>query len=111
MISIMNSWIPCNLTTIIVLELEINRIFKSETFNTVEHTLHTDYVAKMMNEEREALLGICLRRDKKLNTRSPLMNEVFCHRDIDFRLLSLGVVKYNQWVSILNNYPATVIVW
>ncbi|XP_013134589.1 PREDICTED: uncharacterized protein LOC106100312 [Papilio polytes] len=79
------------------IELEINRIFKSETFNTVEHTLHTDYVAKMMNEEREALLGICLRRDKKLNTRSPLMNEVFCHRDIDFRLLSLGVVKYNQY--------------
>ncbi|KPJ16919.1 Uncharacterized protein C14orf50 [Papilio machaon] len=79
------------------IELEINRIFKSEIFNAVEHTLHTDYVAKMMKEEREALLGICLRRDKKLNTRSPLMNEVFCHRDIDFRLLSLGVVKYNQY--------------
>ncbi|CAK1578357.1 unnamed protein product [Parnassius mnemosyne] len=78
------------------IELEINRIFKSDIFNAVEHNLRTGYLSKMTKEERDALLGYCIRRDKKLTTRSPLSNEVFCHRDIDFRTLGLGVVKYLQ---------------
>lgn len=78
------------------LELEANRIFKSEIFNAVEHTLRTGYVAKMTKEEKAVLLGHCLRHDKKLNTCSPLMNEVFCHRDLDYRMMSLGVVKSSQ---------------
>ncbi|XP_041972940.1 protein phosphatase 1 regulatory subunit 36-like [Aricia agestis] len=78
------------------IELEVNRIFKTEIFNSVEHRLHTDYVTKMTKVEKGVLLGECLRHDKKLNTRSPLMNEVFCHRDIDYRMLGLGAIKYNQ---------------
>lgn len=77
-------------------ELETNRIFKSEIFNAVEHTLKTGYIAKMTPAERAVLLGSCVRHDKKLNTRSPLMNEVFCHREIDFYMMGLGVVKCPQ---------------
>lgn len=77
--------------------METHRIFKSEIFNEIEHTLKTGYISKMLPEEQAVLLGPCVRRqDKKLNTRSPLMNEVFCHRTIDYRLLGLGVVQYPE---------------
>ncbi|CAH2269260.1 jg19217 [Pararge aegeria aegeria] len=78
------------------IELEVNRVFKSEIFNSTEHTLHTNYIAKMAKEEKAVLLGHCLRHNKKLNTRSPLINEVFCHRDIDYRMMGLGVIKCPQ---------------
>ncbi|XP_068628072.1 protein phosphatase 1 regulatory subunit 36-like [Battus philenor] len=90
-------WLALGRKSFNQIELEINRIFKTEIFNAVEHTLRTEYIAKMAKEERDALLGLCLRHDKKLNTRSPLMNEVFCHRDIDYRVLGLGVIKYCQY--------------
>ncbi|XP_026747135.1 uncharacterized protein LOC113508356 isoform X2 [Trichoplusia ni] len=87
---------------IMLIELETHRIFKSEIFNEIEHTLKTGYISKMIAEEQAVLLGPCVRRqDKKLNTRSPLMNEVFCHRPIDYRLLGLGVVKYPETTNRL----------
>ncbi|XP_059060151.1 uncharacterized protein LOC131853309 [Achroia grisella] len=85
-----------------LLELEMNRIFKSQIFNAVEHTLRTNYIAKMAKEERAVLLGHCVRHDKKLNTRSPLMNEVFCHREIDYRLLGIGVIRSPQMTPRLH---------
>lgn len=75
------------------LELEINRLFKTEIFNLVEHTMKTGYIAKMTPQERGVLLGCCVRYDKKLKTRSPLGNEVFCFRKIDYRMVGLGVVQ------------------
>ncbi|XP_046979003.1 protein phosphatase 1 regulatory subunit 36-like [Vanessa cardui] len=89
-------WLALGRKSFNQIELEVNRVFKSEIFNAVEHNLHTGYIAKMAKEERAVLLGHCVRRDKKLNTRSPLMNEVFCHREIDYRLLGLGVIKCFQ---------------
>ncbi|XP_053600347.1 uncharacterized protein LOC128669493 isoform X5 [Plodia interpunctella] len=85
-----------------LIELEMNRMFKSEIFNSVEHTLKTDYISKMAKEERAVLLGHCVRHDKKLNTRSPLMNEVFCHRQIDYRIMGLGVIKFPQMTPRLD---------
>lgn len=69
-------------------------MFKSEIFNSVEHRLRTNYVTKMTKEERGVLLGRCLRHDKKLNSRSPLINEVFCSRDLDYRMMGIGVIKF-----------------
>ncbi|XP_050342113.1 protein phosphatase 1 regulatory subunit 36-like [Nymphalis io] len=89
-------WLALGRKSFNQIELEVNRVFKSEIFNAVEHNLHTGYIGKMAKEERAVLLGHCVRRDKKLNTRSPLMNEVFCHREIDYRLLGLGVIKCFQ---------------
>ncbi|KAJ8725014.1 hypothetical protein PYW07_015972 [Mythimna separata] len=82
-------------------ELECHRVFKSEIFNPVEHTYKTGYLAQMTPEERKVLLGTCVHYEKKLNTRSPLINEVFCHRPIDYRLMGLGVVKYEELPSRL----------
>ncbi|CAH0721726.1 unnamed protein product, partial [Brenthis ino] len=89
-------WLALGRKSFNQIELEVNRIFKSEIFNAVEHNLHTGYIGKMAKEERAVLLGHCVRRDKKLNTRSPLMNEVFCYREIDYPLLGLGVIKCTQ---------------
>nr|XP_034825779.1 uncharacterized protein LOC117983358 isoform X3 [Maniola hyperantus] len=79
-----------------LIELEVSRVFKSEIFNSTEHRLQTNYIAKMAREEKSVLLGHCVRHDKKLNTCSPLMNEVFCHRYIDYRMMGLGVIKCTQ---------------
>ncbi|CAH0397451.1 unnamed protein product [Chilo suppressalis] len=89
-------WLALGRKSFNQIELETNRIFKSEIFNAVEHTLKTGYINNMAKEERVVLLGHCLRYDKKLNTRSPLMNEVFCHRPIDYRMMGLGVIKVQQ---------------
>ncbi|XP_049865494.1 protein phosphatase 1 regulatory subunit 36-like [Pectinophora gossypiella] len=78
------------------IELEVNRLFKSEIFNSVEHSLQTGYVGKMSAEQRNVLLGQCVRHDKKLTTRSPFINEVFCTRPTDYRMLGLGVIKYDS---------------
>ncbi|XP_075972436.1 protein phosphatase 1 regulatory subunit 36-like [Anticarsia gemmatalis] len=94
-------WLALGRKSFNQIELETNRIFKSEIFNAVEHTLKTGYIAQMSTEERSVLLGHCVRHDKKLNTRSPLMNEVFCHREIDYRLMGLGVVKCPQMTTRL----------
>ncbi|CAF4936864.1 unnamed protein product [Pieris macdunnoughi] len=89
-------WLALGRKSFNQIELEVNRVFKSEIFNAVEHNLHTGYINKMSREERAVLLGRCVRHDKKLNTCSPLMNEVFCHREIDYRLMGLGVIKCPQ---------------
>ncbi|XP_013185512.1 protein phosphatase 1 regulatory subunit 36-like [Amyelois transitella] len=89
-------WLALGRKSFNQIELEMNRMFKSEIFNSVEHTLKTGYISKMAKEERDVLLGHCVRHDKKLNTQSPLMNEVFCHRYIDYRLMGLGVIKFPQ---------------
>ncbi|KAL0839563.1 hypothetical protein ABMA28_016256 [Loxostege sticticalis] len=89
-------WLALGRKSFNQIELEMNRIFKSEIFNAVEHNLQTGYISKMTKEEQAVLLGHCLRHDKKLNTRSPLMNEVFCHREIDYRMMGLGVIKTQQ---------------
>ncbi|CAG9791971.1 unnamed protein product [Diatraea saccharalis] len=89
-------WLAIGRKSFNQIELETNRIFKSEIFNAAEHTLKTGYISKLSKEERVVLLGHCLRYDKKLNTRSPLMNEVFCHRPIDYRMMGLGVIKVSQ---------------
>lgn len=68
-------------------------MFKSDIFNSVEH-MKPSTDNKMTKDERDVLLGRCLRHDQKLNTRSPLMNEVFCPRPIDYRMMGLGVIKY-----------------
>ncbi|KAJ8725015.1 hypothetical protein PYW07_015973 [Mythimna separata] len=90
------------------IELEIQRIFKSEIFNNVEHTLKTGYIAQMLPMEQTVLLGPCVRHDKKLNTRSPLMNEVFCDRPMDYRLMGLGIVKYPEITTRLNFFRLVV---
>lgn len=78
----------------IILDLEVNRLFKSDIFNSIEHTKPS--ISKMTKVERDVLLGHCLRHDQKLNTRSPLMNEVFCARPISYRMMGLGVIKYEM---------------
>lgn len=77
-------------------EVEINRLFKTDFYNGAEHTLKTDYLAKMSKEKRSVLIGSCGRNDGKLKLKSSLMNDVLCQRKYDYRMLGLGVIKFTQ---------------
>lgn len=68
-------------------------MFKSQLFNMIEHKMKTDYIAKMAPYERFVLLGHCVQEKQKLNMLSPLLNEILCHRPMDFRMFALGTVK------------------
>ncbi|XP_026747133.1 protein phosphatase 1 regulatory subunit 36-like [Trichoplusia ni] len=91
-----------------IIELEVHRIIKSEIFNSVEHRLKSGYLGNMVPEERSVLLGPCWHQDKKLNTRSPLMNELFCHRPIDYRLMGVGSIKYKFLSSRLHYFHLVI---
>ncbi|CAH0628891.1 unnamed protein product [Chrysodeixis includens] len=87
-----------------IIELEVHRIMKSEIFNSVEHRLKSGYIHAMIPEERDILMGPCVHQCKKLNTKSPLINEVFCQRPIDYRLMGVGTIKYKSLPTRLHYF-------
>ncbi|CAH1635190.1 unnamed protein product [Spodoptera littoralis] len=97
-ISIQIVWIALGRKHFCEIECETHRILKSEIFNPVEHSLKTafNFVPYMEPGERSVLFGRCVRLDRMTKTRSPLMNDVFCHRSNNYRLLGLGVINYPQ---------------
>ncbi|KAI5636680.1 protein phosphatase 1 inhibitor domain-containing protein [Phthorimaea operculella] len=79
-----------------IIETEVHRLFKTEKFITVARNNPNDFITNMTPEERNVFLGHCLRNDTKLKACSPMVNEVFCHRQKDYRLLSLADVKHDK---------------
>ncbi|CAH0397452.1 unnamed protein product [Chilo suppressalis] len=92
-------WIALGRRAFNTIELEVHRIFKSQCFNLIEHRRKTKNLFKMLHQEKLILLGHCVQHKKKLLAQSPLLNEVGCHRPIDFRLLGLGYVKIDCLTS------------
>uniref|UniRef100_A0A2A4JB42 Uncharacterized protein n=1 Tax=Heliothis virescens TaxID=7102 RepID=A0A2A4JB42_HELVI len=79
------------------IELETHRLLKSEAFNAVGHKSQASKASAEVQRSghiQDVLLGKCLRHVRQLKIHSPLMNEVFCARQVDYRLLGLGLVKY-----------------
>ncbi|KAF9412886.1 hypothetical protein HW555_008732, partial [Spodoptera exigua] len=107
-ISIQIVWIALGRKKFHLIELETHRILKTDLFNPVKHRLTLEYMHEMPVAERATLLGRCVRRDRKPKMRSPLMNDVFCHRPIDYRLLGLGVVNYPQLSTRLKYFRMVV---
>ncbi|CAH0669056.1 unnamed protein product [Spodoptera exigua] len=85
----------------LIKEFEVHRIFKSNLYNSAEHRLTSDNKRpEMTPNERQVLLGHCLHVKHKVDTLSPLMNEVHCSkRNIDYRMYGLGIVKYPRSTS------------
>ncbi|XP_047522940.1 uncharacterized protein LOC125061507 [Pieris napi] len=92
--SIQIVWIALGRVCYNQIEVEIHRLFKSEIFNSTEHKLNINYYKHINERERCVLLGHCVNQGQKLTTRSPLQNEVFCPRYIDFRQFGIGTMKY-----------------
>lgn len=83
-------------------EFEIHRLFKSNKYNFIEHRVGTICNESLSDNEWQVLFGDCLKIDRwKMITSSPLINEVFCDSQIDYRLLSLGVVKHPRYKLII----------
>lgn len=65
-------------------------------YNIIEHKINTKYETELSKRELFVLFGHCVHRNRMINTYSPLNNEMHCDRDIDYRLLGLGSVKYSK---------------
>ncbi|KAJ2942872.1 hypothetical protein O0L34_g15062 [Tuta absoluta] len=91
-------WLALGRRSFNTLELEINRLMKTDIFNSVEHRLKTGYYSALSPLERDVLLGQCAHRNPKLITRSPLLNDLFCKpkRSIDYRMMGLGSIEYEE---------------
>ncbi|XP_050671290.1 uncharacterized protein LOC126969771 isoform X2 [Leptidea sinapis] len=88
-IAIQIVWIALGRKCFKQVENEINRILKSDIYNSTVQN------GKMNSRLSSVLRGQCLNRSTKLNVVSPLINEVFCDRHIDHPQLGLGVLKYS----------------
>ncbi|XP_021184567.3 uncharacterized protein LOC110372286 isoform X1 [Helicoverpa armigera] len=95
-ISIQIVWIALGRKSFSQIELEVHRIFKSQVFNSAEHKLGKgDQFDEITANERNVLVGHCLRKKYKVDLLSPLINEIHCCRkNIDHRIYGLGIVKY-----------------
>ncbi|KAI8432846.1 hypothetical protein MSG28_013777 [Choristoneura fumiferana] len=90
-------WIVLGRVSLVEIEVEINRLFKSDKYNFAKHKYN--HRASLSHEDRSLILGECLDDMGMLRSLSPLMNEVFCHSEgrlIDARLLGLAVLKQNN---------------
>ncbi|KAJ0179335.1 hypothetical protein K1T71_005047 [Dendrolimus kikuchii] len=107
-ISIQIIWLTLGRKSFDQIEFEVHRLFKSPQFNIIDNKIRRRSIAKISLEERRVLLGHCVRRGKKVNTRSPLINEILCRRDIDYHILGLGVAQY-AWLPARLRYFETVL--
>ncbi|XP_048000891.1 protein phosphatase 1 regulatory subunit 36-like [Leguminivora glycinivorella] len=89
------------------IEVEINRLFKSDRFNFAEHKYN--FRAGKNVHEQLLMSGGCVRRDRLLKTESPLINEIFCQRPIAYRMSGIGVVKYPNLTPRLRYFKRVLI--
>ncbi|KAJ2942869.1 hypothetical protein O0L34_g15059 [Tuta absoluta] len=89
-------WLALGRRSFNTLEIEINRLMKTDYFNSVEHRLKTGYYTALSPLERDVLIGQCAPKYPKLITRSPLLSDIFCKQKtpVDFRLMGFGSIEY-----------------
>ncbi|XP_013134588.1 PREDICTED: uncharacterized protein LOC106100311 [Papilio polytes] len=96
------AWIALGRKSFQQIELEIQRVFKSNTFNVVKHFLKTDFEKDMTAAEHSVLYGSCEHKEQIMGIHSPLLSEVTCHKNaINYRLFGLGDFKYPHLTSRL----------
>ncbi|KAL4708798.1 hypothetical protein ACJJTC_011762 [Scirpophaga incertulas] len=89
-------WIALGRKAFDQIEIEVQRMFKSSIYNMVEHKSNINYASKLTPQQRFVLMGHCVQQKKKLNTLSPLMNEIRCHPPSDYRLFGLGTIQFEK---------------
>lgn len=103
-------WITLGRMCMTEIEVEVNRLFKSDKFNFAKHKYN--HQAHMNREDQPIILGECLDNIGMLRSLSPLMNEVFCHslgRVLDSRLLGLAVLKQDNLQPRLKYFECVLI--
>ncbi|KAI5635504.1 protein phosphatase 1 inhibitor domain-containing protein [Phthorimaea operculella] len=89
-------WLALGRRSFNQLELEINRLTKTDIYNSAEHRLKTGYYSSLSPLERGVLIGSDAQKSPKLIARSPLMSDIFCKqkKPVDFRLLGIGAIEF-----------------
>ncbi|KPJ16920.1 Uncharacterized protein C14orf50 [Papilio machaon] len=96
------AWVALGRKSFQQIELEIQRVFKSNTFNVVKHFLKTDFEKDMSVAEHSVLYGTCEHKEQILGIHSPLLSEITCDKNaINYRLFGLGDFEYPHLTSRL----------
>ncbi|KPJ01992.1 Uncharacterized protein C14orf50 [Papilio xuthus] len=96
------AWVALGRKSFQQIELELQRVFKSNTFNVVKHFLKTDFEKDMSAAEHSVLYGTCEHKEQILGIHSPLLAEINCDKNaINYRLFGLGDFEYPHLTSRL----------
>ncbi|XP_075972886.1 protein phosphatase 1 regulatory subunit 36-like isoform X2 [Anticarsia gemmatalis] len=89
-------WIALGRKSFDEIEIEMHRLFKSHIFNFAQHSAEqkTKKNLNVVPREVGVLRGKCMMNKQKLNTLSPLMDEVHCKKNIDYKMFGIGVIEY-----------------
>ncbi|CAD1473658.1 unnamed protein product, partial [Heterotrigona itama] len=75
---------------IFVVEIELHRLFRTETYNIAEKRNISHTIQDMLPDDIQVLQGHKIQEKRKLLRNSPLIQELI-YSDSDYRLLSLGI--------------------
>ncbi|KAL0120610.1 hypothetical protein PUN28_008353 [Cardiocondyla obscurior] len=99
-------WIALQRKHYTLIELELHRIFRTETYNTAQRQSGSKLIEDMLEDDIRILHGLkTTLKSRKLLRNSPLPHELM-YGDCDYRLLSLGVVDidvHHPKVAYLRN--------
>ncbi|XP_068628073.1 protein phosphatase 1 regulatory subunit 36-like [Battus philenor] len=88
-------WVALGRKSFQQIELEIQRVFKSNTYNVTKHRLTTDFEKLISVTEHSVLYGSCEREEPTLTIHSPLLNEITCSKNaINYQLFGVADFEY-----------------
>ncbi|XP_023021381.1 protein phosphatase 1 regulatory subunit 36 isoform X2 [Leptinotarsa decemlineata] len=83
-------WIALRRRYLSLIEKEMNRLFRTDTFNPIEHDDLKTAVYKANPEEQRILKGKTCISERKLLQRSPAIQEIILENH-DYKMLAIGV--------------------
>ncbi|CAG9818264.1 unnamed protein product [Phaedon cochleariae] len=83
-------WIALGRKYMTLIEKELNRLLRTDTFNPIEHGFPKSAMYKATPEEMRILKGKACKHERKLLHRSPAIQEIILN-DHDYRMLAIGV--------------------
>ncbi|XP_043793017.1 uncharacterized protein LOC122715149 [Apis laboriosa] len=83
-------WIALERKYFSLIEIELHRLFRTETYNIAERRSISHTIQDMLYDDIIILQGHKIQEKRKLLRNSPLIQELI-YSDYDYRLLSLGI--------------------
>ncbi|KAF3427651.1 hypothetical protein E2986_08396 [Frieseomelitta varia] len=101
-------WIALERKYFSLIEIELHRLFRTETYNIAEKRNISPTIQDMLPDDIQVLQGHKIQEKKKLLRNSPLIQELI-YSDSDYRLLSLGIEDNSNDKRILYLKHALVV--
>ncbi|KAK1132946.1 hypothetical protein K0M31_014313 [Melipona bicolor] len=101
-------WIALERKYFSLIEIELHRLFRTETYNMAEKRNISHTIQDMLPDDIQVLQGHKIQEKRKLLRNSPLIQELI-YSDSDYRLLSLGIEDNSNDKRILYLKHALVV--